>query len=479
MSRLQLYNTLGRQVVPFEPLTPEEARVYTCGPTVYNHAHIGNLRTFVACDLLRRSLEYLGYDVQQVMNITDVDDKIIEAAGKAEQPIDEYTKPFIDSFFEALETLHVERVERYPRATEHIDDMLAMVEKLVEEGYAYEVDGSVFFRIARDEDYGKLSGKDLDQSRRGERVLDDEYDKEDVRDFVLWKAAKPGEPAWDSPWGPGRPGWHIECSAMSVRYLGDTFDIHTGGVDLVFPHHENEIAQSESSTGKPFVRHWVHSEHLIVDGKKMSKSLGNQYTLEDLLERGVDPRALRYLFLSVHYRQKLNFTFDSLEAAGAALKRLDELRFRVEHAVEGEEEAADMAEEDGTIREAAARLKEDFAATLADDLNISGALAALFAFAKDVNRRVEAGPLAPGDRRRVLDALADVDRVLGVLDPSDWEGEEGGAKDDDEEIDRLVQQREEARKARDFAEADRLRDELQERGVVIEDTPQGPRWRRT
>jgi len=471
MPQLKLYNTEGRQVVPFEPLHEGEARVYTCGPTVYNHAHIGNLRTFVAGDLLRRSLEYLGYGVTQVMNVTDVDDKIIAAAAEAGQSIDEYTRPYIESFFNALDTLHVERVERYPRATEHIDDMIAMVEKLVAKGYAYEVDGSVFFRIAEDEDYGRLSGKDLDQSRRGERVLSDEYDKEDVRDFGLWKAAKPDEPSWDSPWGPGRPGWHIECSVMSTRYLGETFDIHTGGVDLVFPHHENEIAQSESATGRPFVRHWLHSEHLLVDGQKMSKSLGNQFTLDDLLAKGVDPRALRYLFLSVHYRKKLNFTFDALDAATAALERLDEMRFRVEH-------AAEEGGADAELAEAAATLQRDFADALADDLNISEALAALFAYVRTVNRRVEEGPLGTGDRRRVLDALADVDRVLGVLDPAEWRQEESEEADDAAEIDRLVERREAARQAKDFAEADRLRDELAERGIVVEDTPQGPRWKR-
>jgi len=473
MPQLQIYNTLGRRLAPFEPLRPGEARVYTCGPTVYNHAHIGNLRTFVAGDVLRRSLKYLGYKVHQVMNITDVDDKIIDSAARAGQAINDYTKPYIDSFFEALDTLHVERVEKYPRATDHIEDMLTMVGELVDRGYAYEVEGSVFFRIARDDDYGRLSEKDLEQTQRGERVLDDEYDKEDVRDFVLWKAAKPGEPSWDSPWGPGRPGWHIECSAMSTRYLGDTFDIHTGGVDLIFPHHENEIAQSESATGQEFVRSWVHSEHLIVDGKKMSKSLGNQYTLEDLLERGIEPRALRYLFVSAHYRQKLNFTFESLEAAGAALKRLDEMRFRVEH-------AAEEGEPDETVARAIRALEQDFASALADDLNVSGALATLFAFVKEVNRRVEQGPLGTDDRQRVLNAYAGVDRVLGVLDPSEWRTESAGGDDtDDAEIDRLVQARQEARASRDFAEADRIRDELADRGIVIEDTPQGPRWKRT
>jgi cysteinyl-tRNA synthetase len=301
-------------------------------------------------------------------------------------------------------------------------------------------------------------------------VLADEYDKEDLRDFVLWKAAKPGEPSWDSPWGPGRPGWHIECSAMSMHYLGETFDLHTGGVDLVFPHHENEVAQSESATGVPFSRGWFHSEHLIVDGQKMSKSLGNQYTLGDLLDRGVAPRALRYLFLSVHYRQKLNFTFESLEASERALERVDEMRFRVEHAAE--EGAAD--ERVGTLTTV---LEGGFRGALAEDLNISGALAAVFDFVRGVNRRLEDGPLGGGDRERILIALAGVDRVLGVLDPARWR--QGAPDPEAEEIDRLVADREAARKGRDFATADRIRQELTERGITVEDTVHGPRWKRT
>jgi len=472
MTRPSFYNTLERRLVPFKPLDEGRVGLYTCGPTVYNHIHIGNLRTFLFEDLLRRTLGYLGYDVIQVMNLTDVDDKIIGAAEKAGVGIDEYTAPYIESFFRDLDTLHVERAEQYPRATEHVKEMIGLIERLVDRGYAYESDGSIFFRIASDEDYGRLSRIDLTQVRRGERVAADEYDKEDVRDFVLWKGAKPGEPSWDSPWGPGRPGWHLECSAMSMKYLGETFDIHTGGVDNVFPHHENEIAQSESATGEAFVHFWLHAEHLIVDGEKMSKSLGNQFTLPELLERGVAPRVLRYLFLSVHYRQKLNFTFDSLDAAARALERIDEMRFRVETASES------PANGDGSaVREAAETLDREFSAALADDLNASKALAALFGFVKDVNKAVEKG-LAPGDRERVFDALEQVDQVLGVLDPAEWDGEGEEAGDDDAEIDGLVQKRQEARAAKDWAEADRLRDELTARGIVLEDTPQGPRWKR-
>src|SRR5436305_1450791 len=328
-TELVLFNTLGRKLEPFRSQVPGEARIYTCGPTVYNEVHIGNLRTFAFQDLLRRSLRHLGYRVVQAMNLTDVDDKTILGAHQAGVSLPESTEPFTRTFLRVLATLHIGRVEHFPTATEHVPQMIRLIETLVAKGYAYVSDGSVFFGIAKDPDYGRLSGFDLDQARRGERVASDEYGKEDVRDFVLWKAVKPGEPAWDSPWGPGRPGWHVECSAMSMEILGETFDLHCGGVDLIFPHHENEIAQSESATGKPFVRTWLHSEHLLVDGQKMSKSLGNQYTLPDLLARGLSARALRYLFLSVHYRQKLNFTFESLDGAAGALRRVDEMRFRL------------------------------------------------------------------------------------------------------------------------------------------------------
>jgi cysteinyl-tRNA synthetase len=464
------FNTLGRRLEPFQPLVPGEVRIYTCGPTVYNEIHIGNLRTFLFQDLLRRSLRFLGYRVNQVMNLTDVDDKTILAAHKAGVSLREYTEPFVRSFLRDLDALHIERVESFPRATEHVPEMIELIASLMEKGYAYESEGSVFFSIAKDDDYGKLSGFDLEQARRGERVASDEYGKEDVRDFVLWKAIKPGEPSWDSPWGPGRPGWHVECSAMSMKFLGETFDVHCGGVDLIFPHHENEIAQSESATGKPFVRTWLHGEHLIVDGQKMSKSLGNQYTLPDLLARGCSPRALRYLFLSVHYRQKLNFTFESLEGAAGALRRVDEMRFRLQHAEE-------RGEPDARVAEAAGRLRTDFAAALADDLNVAVALAALFAFVKEVNVAIEEGRIGAGDRGRVLDVLAEVDGVLGVLDPAEWP--EGQVEDEDAaEIERLVQERNDARKRRDFAASDRLRDELAARGVVLEDTPQGTRWKK-
>ena len=467
----RFFNTLGRRLETLRPLEDGRVRIYTCGPTVYNHAHIGNLRTFLFEDVLRRSLRDLGYEVTQVMNLTDVDDKTIRGAQEAGVSLDEYTAPYIESFFADLDTLHIERAELYPRATRHVAEMIALTERLLLAGVAYESEGSVWFRIAADPDYGKLSGIDLEQVQRGERVASDEYGKEDVRDFVLWKGAKAGEPAWDSPWGPGRPGWHIECSAMSMKYLGETFDIHCGGVDNVFPHHENEIAQSESATGRPFACLWLHSEHLVVDGQKMAKSLGNFFTLKDLLAQGRDPRAIRYLLLSVHYRQKLNFTFEALAAAAAALARVDDLRLRLQTAAEGGGERPDV----GAL---ASTLHEEFAAALADDLNTSAALGAVFKFVKATNVAVDEGRLGSGDRQRVVAALADVDRVLGVLDDGAWQG--GGVSGPgDEEIDRLIAERQAARKRRDFARADEIRDQLAAQGIVLEDTAGATRWKRS
>jgi cysteinyl-tRNA synthetase len=466
----RFFNTLGRALQPLVPLDDHHVRIYTCGPTVYNHVHIGNLRTFLFEDVLRRSLRWLGYRVTQVMNLTDVDDKTIRGAQEAGVSLDDYTAPYIESFFADLDTLHVDRADLYPRATRHVPEMVALTERLLQAGVAYLNEGSVWFRIAGDADYGKLSGIDLEQVQQGDRVASDEYGKEDVRDFVLWKGAKPGEPAWDSPWGPGRPGWHIECSAMAMKYLGETFDVHCGGVDNMFPHHENEIAQSESATGQPFARLWLHSEHLIVEGQKMAKSLGNFFTLKELVEQGRDARAIRYLLLSVHYRQKLNFTFEALEAAGAALGRVDDLRLRLRTAVEADGDR-------GEVAEVAAGLREEFGAALADDLNTSGALGALFKFVKGVNVAVDEGRLGSGDRERVSAALADVDRVLGVLDSTEWQrGEVAGPSDAD--IERLIEERQAARKARNFARADEIRQQLLEQGVVLEDTAGATRWKR-
>ncbi|MFN7940480.1 MAG: cysteine--tRNA ligase [Thermoanaerobaculia bacterium] len=466
---VRFFNSLGRRLEPFTPLEGDRVRMYTCGPTVYNHVHIGNLRTFLFEDLLRRSLAFLGYRVVQVMNLTDVDDKTIRGAEERGVSLDEFTAPYVASFFADLEALNVRPADAYPRATLHIAEMQAIIVRLLERGHAYESDGSVWFRIASDPDYGKLSGIRLEDARRGDRVASDEYEKEDVRDFVLWKGAKPGEPSWESPWGPGRPGWHIECSAMSAKYFGETFDIHCGGVDNMFPHHENEIAQSEMANGAPFVRTWLHSEHLLVDGEKMSKSLGNQYTLQDLLARGCSPRAIRYALISVHYRQKLNFTFASLDAASAALKRIDEMRYRLAN-------AAETADSSPAIGDLLAGAESRFAEALGDDLNVSAALAALFDLVRGVNAAIERGAIAAGDRARIEATLARLDEALGVI-AMPW----GTAELPDEEvagIERAIAERIAARQRRDFAAADRIRRELAARGIVLEDTPQGTRWKR-
>jgi cysteinyl-tRNA synthetase len=482
---VRFYNTLGRRLEPFEPGDPPRVGIYTCGPTVYNHVHIGNLRTFLFEDVLCRALRFLRFEVTQVMNLTDVDDRTIQGAEAAGVSLDEFTAPYIESFHNDLRTLGVVPAAHYPRATEHVAEMIALVERLVERGFAYESDGSVWFRIASDPDYGRLSGIDLSGARQGTRVAADDYEKEDAKDFVLWKGAKPGEPSWDSPWGKGRPGWHIECSAMSARYLGESFDIHCGGVDNIFPHHENEIAQSESASGKRFVRYWLHSEHLVVEGEKMAKRLGNQFTLAELLEKGLSPRSIRYALISVHYRQKLNFTFDGIRGAGSALERVDEMRYRLRHAVGGGKTST--GGKTGSIPPqrpgfaAPKEFLEKFADALADDLNISAALGALFEFVKTVNLAITAGTLDAGDAKAIEEALQQADQVLGVID---WAAREAAAADQPsgpsvEAVQSLIELRNQARARKDFAESDRIRDELAAQGIVLEDTPQGTRFKRT
>ncbi len=467
---LSLQNTLSRSMETFSSLEAGHVRVYTCGPTVYNRVHIGNLRTFVFEDVLCRVFRWLGYRTTQVMNLTDIDDKTIRGAVAEGLSLRDFTAKHIATFFEDLATLGIAPAAVYPRATDHIEEMVAIVRKLEERGHAYESDGSVWFRIASFPGYGRLSRVDPAEMKRGARVADDEYEKEDVRDFALWKGVKEGEPesaTWTTSLGRGRPGWHLECSAMSMKYLGETFDIHTGAVDNIFPHHENEIAQSEGATGKPFVRTWMHAEHLVVDGEKMSKSKGNFFTLPDLLARGAAPRTIRYLLLSVPYRQKLNFTFDSLAAAASALERLESLDRRLAERA-GSPGGGDAAPA------FASRLAEGLASIRAgfeDDLNTAAALGALFSTVKETNADLEAGRLTPADAATARAFLRRVDEVLGVLPKEERVSLEAA-------VEAKIEARQAARKRRDFAAADSIRDELLAAGIVLEDTPQGVRWKR-
>jgi cysteinyl-tRNA synthetase len=468
MSDLKLFNTLTREKEPFIPVRPGEARIYSCGPTVYNHPHIGNLRTFLWSDLLRRYLQYRGLRVTQVMNITDVEDKIIRKATAAGQDIGTYVVPYIDAFYASLDKLRIRRADAYPRATEYIPQMVALVQKLTGRGHTYVADGSTYFRVATLPGYGKLSRVEIDTTSEYSRIESDEYEKESARDFVLWKAKKEGEPSWETPIGEGRPGWHLECSAMSMDLLGDTFDIHTGAVDLIFPHHENEIAQSEGATGQPFVRFWIHGEHLNIDQQKMSKSLGNIYTLNEVEGLGYSPLALRYALLSVPYRTKLNFTAQSLDDAKSALTRIESFLLRLDEVARSGPRDAAHADEQGDAL--IGKLLGEFQEAMDDDLNTAGALGALFTFIRDANTAIDAGRISPGDAEGMRAALRKIDPVLDVFPEIE--------QSIDAEIESLIEQRNTARKARDFAESDRIRNELLSRGIILEDTPGGVRWRR-
>ncbi len=462
---LRLKNTLTRALEDFKPLEDNLVRMYACGPTVYDYGHIGNFRTFVAIDLLRRYLKYLGYEVRHVMNITDVEDKIIRGMLESGKSLAEYTEFYTEAFLDDLTTLSIERPELMPRATEHISEMIDIMNLLAERGHTYESEGSLYFSISSLPGYGKLSGLKLEGNLAGARVDVDEYEKADARDFVLWKASKAEhEPRWDSPFGEGRPGWHLECSAMSMKYLGESFDIHCGGVDLIFPHHENEIAQSEGATGKPFVKTWFHAEFLLVEGEKMSKSKGNFYTIRQLIDQGYSAMAIRYLLLSVPYRTQLNFTLEGLRAAASSLERLKNFRRRV----------TDFEGASGSrprVQDIIARTREGFESGMNDDLNTSGALAAVFDLVRDINIALDANEFGADDRQSVLGLLGRIDSVLGVLG-------EVQAEMLDPEIEAKIEERNAARRARDFARADQIRAELSECGIILEDTPQGTKWKR-
>ncbi len=461
---LKLYNTLTNEKEEFKPIEEGVVRLYTCGPTVYDYAHIGNFRTFVFQDLLRRYLRYRKFRVIHVMNITDVDDRIIQNARESGISLGDYTTKYTQAFIEDSKMLHIELPELMPRATDHIKEMVQLIKKLEARGYTYRRDGSVYFSISRFPGYGRLSKTDFSGIQAGARVDTDKYDKDNARDFALWKAAKEGEDFWETELGPGRPGWHIECSAMSMKYLGETFDIHVGGIDLVFPHHENEIAQSECATGKPFVHYWVHPEFLIVDGEKMSKSLGNQFTLREVLARGHSPEVIRFLLLSAHYRKQLNFTADGLKQAQASTQRLEDFILRMK------ELADDSAAGEAFSGEVAAA-RQKFVEAMDDDLNTSAALAVVFDFVRFCYQRLDQGELRRGDARPALEFIRETDGVFGILraEPELL----------DEEILKKIDERLAARKRRDFAEADRIRNWLTTQGIQLEDTRDGTRWKRT
>ncbi len=459
---MQVFNTMSRQLEEVVPLEEGHIRLYTCGPTVYNAAHIGNFRTYVFEDLLRRYLKYCGFRVTQVMNLTDVDDKTIRGARESGLPLREYTQTYKDMFFADVKTLNIESAEHYPAATDHVSGMIDIISRLFEKGLAYKSDdGSVYFSIAKFENYGRLARIDTSALQAGARVAQDEYEKENVADFALWKAwdEDDGDVVWDAPWGRGRPGWHIECSAMGMHYLGESFDMHTGGVDNMFPHHDDEIAQSEGATGKPFVKYWLHSAHLVVNGNKMSKSLGNFYTLREVMERGYEGREVRYVLLGAHYRQSLNFTFDAVESARASLARLDEFGDRLrECKTTGE-----------GLPEWGAKGKAGFEAALNDDLNIAEALASIFDMVHAGNRAMD-GADVDWSADAVADLLVSFDTVLGVLEKPDVAVDAG--------VDALLESRAQARDAKDWAESDRIRGALRDMGWEVRDSAEGQKLKK-
>jgi len=469
---MKIYNTLTRQLELFKPLEDNHVRMYCCGPTVYNYAHIGNFRAFTFYDILRRTLQHKGYKVTFVMNLTDVDDKTIKGSQAEGIPLKEFTERYTKIFFEDLETLNIKKADIHPKATEHINEMVSLIKRLINLGHAYKGgDGSIYYNVSSFKEYGKLSHMDLNQLKAGAsgRVRVDEYTKDQVQDFALWKAWTPedGDVYWDTELGRGRPGWHIECSAMSLKYLGESFDIHAGGVDLIFPHHENEIAQSEGATGKPFVKYWMHNAHILVNGQKMSKSLGNFFTLRDLLNKGFKPEAIRYLLISSHYREQLNLTFQGLEAAQNSVDRIFEFMKKLE-SIKSEFNNPEVKE----IIESA---KEKFDLALDNDLNTPQALAVIFEFIKEVYKLISENRIGVDNAREVKKAMYYFDEVIGILDY--MKKKEAKIQITKEEIERLIKEREEARKRKDFKKADEIRAILKEKGIILEDTKEGTTWK--
>ncbi|HEX3103580.1 MAG TPA: cysteine--tRNA ligase [Terriglobales bacterium] len=491
---LRLYNTLSGKVEDFQPIQGKQVRMYACGPTVYDYGHIGNFRTFVAVDILRRFLRQSGYEVRHVMNITDVDDKIIRNATQAGVPLKQFTSKYEKAFLEDTDALNIEQPELV-RATDHIPEMADFIAKLVEKGFAYHTDdGSYYFRIAKFPEYGKLSKKDFAGMEDGARVDVDEYEKDSARDFALWKAPKPGETSWESKIGPGRPGWHIECSVMSMEELGESFDLHAGGEDLIFPHHENEIAQSEAATGKPFVRFWFHARFLLVEGEKMSKSLGNFFTLRDLVLKGHKPSSIRYLLASVPYRHQLNFTFGGLQQAAASVDRLRNFRQRL---LTGKFPAGSDLNLTTLANDSSQRVRE----ALNEDLNTAQAQAAIFDMVRIANAAIDSGEMKQGDVQPLLSTLDQLDEIFAVLKDddaakmqriADWAKSEGREKEispelidalrsnavSDEQVNQKIEEMKAARAAKNFAASDAIRAELTANGILIEQTKEGVRWRR-
>ncbi len=464
---LKFHNTLSNELEEFKPLEKDKVKLYICGPTVWSFAHIGNFRTFVFGDVLRRYLKYKGFQLTHVFNLTDVDDRIINEAKKAGKTINEFTQPFIEAFWEDFDALGLERPEITPRATEHIAEMIVLIEKLLENGHAYESEGSIYYRISAFPDYGKLSKINFAGNVSGAsgRVDTDKYDKESANDFALWKLVDADEPTgWDASFGRGRPGWHIECSAMAMKYLGETFDLHAGGIDLKFPHHENEIAQSEGATDKLFAKTWLHAEHLKVEGETMSKTLGNYYTFRDLLAKGYKPEAIRYLLLSVPYHKQLNFTFETLDGAEQTISRLRDFRARLNEANLKDGNNPDL-------QKTTAKYLADFESAMDDNLNTSQALAALHNLARETNTALANETVLSENRSEILEIIEKFDSVLNIF---------GAEKDEilDAEIENLIKKRQEARRNRNFARSDEIRDLLFEKGIVLEDTKDGVRWKR-
>ncbi len=461
---MKLYNTLTRKKEEFIPLKENKVTMYSCGPTVYNYFHIGNARPFIVFDTLRRFLRYRGYDVTFVQNFTDIDDKLIRKANEEGTTVDEIAERYIKEYFVDAEGLGIEKADIHPRATETIPDIIEFIKTLIDKGYAYEVDGDVYFSAKKFDEYGKLSHFNIEELEAGARIGVDER-KEEAMDFALWKAQKPGEPAWDSPWGPGRPGWHIECSVMANKYLGETIDIHSGGVDLIFPHHENEIAQSEAANGKPFARYWLHNAFLNIDNQKMSKSLGNFFTVRDA-SKHYDYEVIRFFMLSAHYRSPINYSSEQLEQASNALDRLYECKRNMDFLLDN----AKYESENSTGVDKLLAYKDKFIEAMEDDLNTADAIAAIFEMVREINKDISEGNVSKAYLEGALELFNELASVLGIV--------QKGEDTLEAEVERLIEERQQARKEKNWKLADEIRDKLKAMGIELQDTPNGVKWKK-